>query len=390
MTFRVTLVPLALSLTLVIVSYAGIPAGSLLTNPVVPAFSASVSATPSYGAKPLLVSFQALASSGSPSSYSWSFGDGTFYNGTNTSAADPSHWYYTPGSYNATVVMFEGSSSGSASVTVHVVSQLLSAHVSATGHNGSAPLTLRFNSTVSGGTGTYVNFSWTFGDGGSGSGLSILYTFLHPGTYHVILTVHDSGNASTSAGVWVNATPPKAPATSPWILLYDLAPWLGGGVLAGVLVWAIRRTLRPLTSEARMPPPVEDMSTWLEGNAASGPPMPSPTIPISSGTATVSSRESRRVPTNDSPIVSQRVILHLANQGRLGSDEVAPATFTQGGMAAALMIPQNSLTNALRRLVAGGVLTEDTRHVRGRDRRLKVYRLTARGEELAQELRSRR
>ncbi|MCI4340422.1 MAG: hypothetical protein L3J73_04055 [Thermoplasmata archaeon] len=85
--------------------------------------------------------------------------------------------------------------------------------------------------------------------------------------------------------------------------------------------------------------------------------------------------------------VSQRIVLHLAGLGTLGHDEVAPVGFTQIGMSEVLGVRQNALTNVLRRLVAADVVTEDTRHVRGQPRRLKVYRLTSRGEALARDLR---
>ena len=87
--------------------------------------------------------------------------------------------------------------------------------------------------------------------------------------------------------------------------------------------------------------------------------------------------------------LSQRVVLHLAAQGRLYDDEVATPAFTQGGMSEALQVGQSPLSNILRRLVLGGVLSEDVRHVRGRPKRLRVYRLTTMGEALAAELRRR-
>ena len=87
--------------------------------------------------------------------------------------------------------------------------------------------------------------------------------------------------------------------------------------------------------------------------------------------------------------LSQRVVLHLAAQGRLYDDEIATPAFTQAGMSEALMVGQSPLSNILRRLVLGGVLAEDVRHVRGRPKRLRVYRLTTMGEALAAELRRR-
>ena len=87
--------------------------------------------------------------------------------------------------------------------------------------------------------------------------------------------------------------------------------------------------------------------------------------------------------------LSKRVILHLFAQGRLGDDEVATDGFTQAGMSERLNVGQSPLSNVLRRLVVGGVLRQDVRHVFGRPRRLRVYRLTAMGEALANELRRR-
>ncbi|MFY9717741.1 MAG: PadR family transcriptional regulator [Thermoplasmata archaeon] len=82
-----------------------------------------------------------------------------------------------------------------------------------------------------------------------------------------------------------------------------------------------------------------------------------------------------------------RIILHLAALGRLGSDDVASVGFTQGGMIDSLGIRQGTLTKVISRLEAAGVLESDTRHVSGRPRRLKVYRLTGRGESVARDLR---
>lgn len=87
--------------------------------------------------------------------------------------------------------------------------------------------------------------------------------------------------------------------------------------------------------------------------------------------------------------LSQRIVVHLSMQGRLYDDEIATPAFTQAGMAEALGVGQSPLSNTLRRLVLGGVLSQDVRHVRGRPKRLKVYRLTSMGEALAVELRRR-
>src|ERR1051325_3174263 len=38
-----------------------------------------------------------------------------------------------------------------------------------------------------------TTYSWTFGDGGTGTGQNATYTYASPGTYYVCLTVSDSG-----------------------------------------------------------------------------------------------------------------------------------------------------------------------------------------------------
>jgi YVTN family beta-propeller protein len=95
-------------------------------------------------------------------------------------------------------------------------------------------------------------------------------------------------------------------------------------------------------------------------------PLPAETVPIS---------------------LSQRVVLHLYGLGSLREDEVAPSGFTQAGMASVFHRPPGTFAKVLQRLEEASVLSHDTRHVQGQKRRLKVYRLTARGEGLAKELR---
>jgi DNA-binding MarR family transcriptional regulator len=80
------------------------------------------------------------------------------------------------------------------------------------------------------------------------------------------------------------------------------------------------------------------------------------------------------------------VLLHLFTQGQLADGEVAPMSFTQGGMAERLQVGQSPLSSVLRRLVVAGLVSQDTRHVRGQPRRLRVYRLTPLGESVSRDL----
>jgi DNA-binding MarR family transcriptional regulator len=87
--------------------------------------------------------------------------------------------------------------------------------------------------------------------------------------------------------------------------------------------------------------------------------------------------------------LSQRLILHVYAQGELPPGAVAPPGLCQAGMVEALGIPQAGLAAVLKRLEAAGILATERGHVRGYDRRLKIYRLSSRGLEVAKELRSR-
>jgi DNA-binding MarR family transcriptional regulator len=84
--------------------------------------------------------------------------------------------------------------------------------------------------------------------------------------------------------------------------------------------------------------------------------------------------------------LSHRVILHLYAQGVLPPGEVAPRSLCQAGMRETLLARQGALAAVLQRLEAAGITEAATAHVRGANRRVKVYRLTARGSALARQL----
>ena len=56
--------------------------------------------------------------------------------------------------------------------------------------------------------GTIVAYSWTFGDGTTGSGASVSHAYTQPGTYNVTLTVTDDDSASDSASGTASPTDP--------------------------------------------------------------------------------------------------------------------------------------------------------------------------------------
>ena len=356
--------------------------------------SPSISATPSSGPAQLLVQFSASVPIGTPTSYNWSFGDGTYLNGSTASASHPSHLYVRPGTYSAEVTVFEGSASGSASLPIHVTVGPLALGVSAKPVDGTAPLTVTFQGSVSGGTGTYLGFNWSFGNGATGTGAQVQYTYLGAGRFYATLTVEDSSGNKTSGGVWINVS---AADVSPSSALTGTgeAEWaaigFGAGLGLALLAFPVRSylarrsggppggpgaatTAAPVPSPAAAPPapPSSTEAALLDSGAAAD-----PHLTVRNG-----SRGS-----GDALRTSQRLLVHLAGQGTLGPYDVAPLAVTQAGIGAALGVRQNSLTNVLRRLTDAGLIETDVRHVQGQPRRLKVYRLTPRGQILARELR---
>lgn len=336
-------------------------------------FTVSVTATPSTGTAPLTVGFQATVSSGTPTSYRWSFGDGTFLNGSSAADASPSHVFGGPGAFVVNVTVIEATASGTGSVSVSVNSGPLLVGATAGPRSGRAPLTVGFNGTVSGGSETYVSFEWAFGTGDVGSGLSVRYTYATPGDYPVSFTATDSDGKNASAHLWVNVSGNGSAPSQPTGIVAEIWPWVlvpvaGLGIVLGCIGLLFR---------GRGARPDQRSSAPALSEPPSGALLTTPSAPIA-GAPTAGSSVGA-----DVLRLSQRIVIHLGQLPRIGTDELGSPAFTQAGMAEVLSVRQNVLTNVLRRLVAAGILQEDVRHVTGRSRRLKVYRLTARGESLA-------
>jgi PKD repeat protein len=355
------------------------------------AFSVNVIASPEGGAVPLVVEFNATTSAGVPSQYNWTFGDGSLWSSGSPGASHPYHRYSAPGTYSAVVDVQEAGCSGSASTNVTAVAGPLSLVIVEHPSSGSAPLTVQFNASVAGGTGTYLTAAWNFGDGDVGSGLGVRYTYKKPGRYTVVVNVTDSGGHEAVQSARVQVTnPPSAGSGSTEL---DLA---AAGIAVALLVtgaWGIWRRRRhqesmdgpPATGAiASSPPsgPAEPLPATATSNSPLSPPLPPRSAP---GPSSISETPS---PGRERARLSERVILHLGGQPAVDADGVGTLPRTQGGMATGLGVGQNSLTNVLRRLEAAGVVRTQLRHVRGSPRRLKVYELTPRGESLYRERRS--
>ncbi len=133
------------------------------------------------GCVPLSVNFTAPAGA---TTYYWDFMDGASSNLQN-----PSNTFITPGTYN---VEFKNTPSGPVvgTMTINVFAKpvpTITAN-SATGGCLPLPVSLTANVTLPSGV-TVNNYSWTFGQGSSGSGQNVNFTYLTQGSFGVSIGI---------------------------------------------------------------------------------------------------------------------------------------------------------------------------------------------------------
>lgn len=103
--------------------------------------------------------------------------------------------------------------------------------------------------------------------------------------------------------------------------------------------------------------------------------------PLTDGRAAGANAESVRL--------ALRVVVQLDRLGPPGPDGTARPEATQDGLAGSLGVTQGAVSKVLARLVAVNIVAQERRHVRGRDRRVRVYFLSSEGEGLAHEIEQR-
>ncbi|WP_048107514.1 PKD domain-containing protein [Methanosarcina barkeri] len=180
----------------------------------------SFSASPTSGKVPLTVNFTDK-STGKPSSWKWTFGDGD-----NSTEMNPVHTYNKSGNY--TVALTTTSEGGSDKVqksnyisVVSVNGSVVSGpdHTvpvtafSATPTAGSMPLTVSFTDQS---TGSPASWRWTFGDGTTSADKNPVHTYNKSGRYTVTLTASSANgsNALTKTGYIYVSNVLAAPVTS--------------------------------------------------------------------------------------------------------------------------------------------------------------------------------
>ena len=196
---------------------------------------AAFTATPDSGEAPLLVSFDATSSSdpdGDPLTYSWDFGDGTQGSGVTTT-----HTYTVAGNYTATLTVDDGNGgTHQSNISIEVTdppspNQDPIAAFTATPETGEAPLLVSFDATSSSDPdGDPLTYSWDFGDGTQGSGLTTTHTYTVAGNYTATLTVDDGNGGTHQSNISIEATDPPTPNQDP-IAAFTATPETGDAPL---------------------------------------------------------------------------------------------------------------------------------------------------------------
>jgi PKD repeat protein len=171
------------------------------------------------------VSFDATSSTGSPTGYSWDFGDGTSGSGVTVQ-----HVYNNQGTYTAKLDVsvpgtgpncFFGTCVSEATKSVIVATSQPTANSDFTSSGGCTniggfwtcpattgqPLTLAALETN-----PAANFAWDFGDGSSGTGNPVTHTWQAAGSIPVKLTVTGKGLTTTSTTKTFQVQGPQNPA----------------------------------------------------------------------------------------------------------------------------------------------------------------------------------
>ena len=167
-----------------------------------------------YDANNLTVMFDATASSdpdGSIANYSWTFGDASEGNGKIVT-----HVYEKDGTYKANLLVTDnggGKNSSSKDLTVKMTVSPAKKYPVAVIQMEKDGLRVNVSGAKShaGDDATITSYAWTFGDGGSATGVTATHTYAANGTYTVNLTVTDSNGLTNSTTVSVKVASPPTP-----------------------------------------------------------------------------------------------------------------------------------------------------------------------------------
>jgi PKD repeat protein len=158
--------------------------------------AANFSSNVTSGNMPLTVAF-ICKSKGSPTTWNWSFGDGTY-----SKARNPIHKYNKTGKYNVTLTVKNAAGNNTITKSNYVkVTNALKASsptFSASPLSGKAPLKVQFTDKS---TGTITSRKWSFGDGTYSTVKNPVHTFKKAGKYTVTLTTKSAKGTKMASRV---------------------------------------------------------------------------------------------------------------------------------------------------------------------------------------------
>ncbi len=133
-------------------------------------------------------------STGAPSSWSWSFGDGT-----TSTQQNPSKQFAANGTYNVTLTVVRGSESSSTtqSIVVSTGSPVTPNVVASFSISPTSPVTGSNVTFTDLSSGSPAEWSWSFGDGATSTAQHPTHVYAAPGTYTVNLTASKPASSSS-------------------------------------------------------------------------------------------------------------------------------------------------------------------------------------------------
>jgi len=153
--------------------------------------AAAFSASPTSGNVPLKVQFSDR-STGSPTSWKWSFGDGK----TSTSKS-PAYTYSKAGKYAVSLIVKNAAGSSTKTIKDYIVVSELKAPAAAfyaSPRSGKTPLKVQFTDKSSN---SPTSWKWSFGDGTYSTAKNPVHTYSKAGKYTVSLTVKNAKGSNT-------------------------------------------------------------------------------------------------------------------------------------------------------------------------------------------------
>jgi PKD repeat protein/FtsP/CotA-like multicopper oxidase with cupredoxin domain len=197
--------------------YPTVAVNSTASTGVLPAANSTVATanfigSPTGGVAPLTVQFTDL-STGSPTGWSWSFGDS---DSTNASVQSPVHTYQYPGNYTVSLTAMTIGGNNTLTLQNYIVVTAGAppapiANFVGTPLNGSAPLTVKFTDLSGGGP---TSWNWTFGDGSltNVTQQNPVHTYALPGNFTVSLNATNAGGSNTAVKIgYINVSLSQMP-----------------------------------------------------------------------------------------------------------------------------------------------------------------------------------